>query len=56
MGSVDWKIVIFASLGGVIGATAGTIFMQKKLNSNTVKKILAIILLIMAAKLLINII
>jgi len=56
MGSVDWRIVIIASLGGVIGATAGTIFMQKKLNSNTVKKILAIILLIMAAKLLINII
>jgi len=51
MGSVDWKIVIIASLGGIIGATAGTIFMQKKLNANSVKKILAIILLIMAVKL-----
>jgi len=55
MGNVDWKIVVIASFGGIIGATLGTIFMQKKLNSNTVKKILALILLIMAAKLLINI-
>lgn len=51
MGSVNWIIVIIASVGGIIGATLGTIFMQKKLNANTVKKILAIILLIMAVKL-----
>ncbi len=56
IGSVNWNILIIASLAGIIGATLGTMFMQKKLNANTVKKILAIILLIMAVKLIFNII
>lgn len=56
LGSVDWNILIIASLAGIIGATLGTMFMQKKLNANTVKKILAIILLIMAVKLIFKII
>jgi uncharacterized membrane protein YfcA len=54
MGSINWRILIIASVAGVIGATLGTIFMQKKLNAATVKKILAIILLLMAAKLMFN--
>jgi uncharacterized membrane protein YfcA len=54
MGSINWRILIIASVAGVIGATLGTIFMQKKLNAATVKKILAIILLLMAAKLMYN--
>jgi len=55
MGSVDWKLIIIASVAGIAGATSGTIFMQKKLNAATVKKILAIILLIMAVKLILKI-
>lgn len=56
IGSVNWEILIIASLAGIIGATLGTMFMHKKLNANTVKKILAIILLVMAIKLIFNII
>lgn len=52
MGNIDWKILIIASVAGIAGATLGTIFMQKKLNANTVKKILAVILLLMASKLI----
>lgn len=52
MGIVDWKLSLIASIAGVAGATLGTIFMQKKLNPHTVKKILAFILLLLAAKLL----
>ena len=55
MGSVDWKLIAIASVAGIAGATLGTIFMQKKLNAGTVKKILAIILLIMAVKLIFKI-
>jgi hypothetical protein len=56
MGSINWHILIIASVAGIAGATLGTIFMQKKLNPNTVKKILAVILLIMAVKLIFKII
>lgn len=56
MGNINWHILIIASIAGIAGATLGTIFMQKKLNSNTVKKILAVILLLMAVKLIFKII
>jgi uncharacterized membrane protein YfcA len=52
MGSVNWRILIIASVAGITGAGLGTMFMHKKLNPSHVKKILAIILLIMAVKLL----
>jgi len=52
MGSVNWRLLIIATIAGTIGATVGTIFMQKKLNAGTVKKILAIILLLMAVKMI----
>ena len=52
MGSVDWKILAIASVAGIAGATLGTIVMQKRLSSASVKKILAVILLIMAVKLI----
>ena len=51
MGNIDWRIILIASVAGIGGATLGTIFMQKRLNPQTVKKILAVILLIMAIKL-----
>ncbi len=56
MGNVDWKLILIASAAGFAGATLGTMFMQKKLNPQTVKKILAVILLIMAVKLIFKII
>ena len=55
MGSIDWKLLAIASVAGIAGATLGTIFMQKKLNAQAVKRILAIILLLMALKLIWNI-
>jgi len=54
MGSVDWRLLAIASMAGIIGATLGTMFMHKNLNSKTVKRILAIILLVMAVKLIWN--
>lgn len=51
MGNINWRLVIIASVAGVAGATLGTMFMHKKLNPKTVKKILAVILLLMAVKL-----
>ncbi len=56
MGNINWHILIIASVAGLAGATLGTMFMQKKLNANTVKKILAVILLIMAIKLIFKVI
>ena len=55
MGNVNWHILIIASIAGIMGASIGTIFLHKKLNPSTVKKILAIILLIMAVKLIFTI-
>ncbi len=54
MGAVNWHIISIAATAGIFGSTTGTIFMQNKLNPRTVKKILAIILLIMATKLIIS--
>ena len=51
IGAVDWKLSAIAAISGLAGATLGTIFMQKNLNPATVKKILAVILLLMAVKL-----
>lgn len=50
MGNIDWRLLAITSAAGIAGATLGTMFMHKKLNPKTVKKILAFILLIMAAK------
>ncbi len=56
MGEVNWHVLLVASAGGVIGATMGTIWMHNRLHPQTVKKVLAIILLIMAVKLLFKLI
>ena len=56
MGDINWEITIIASLGGIIGAVLGTMFMHNRLNPQSVKKILAVILLIMAVKLIFKII
>ncbi len=56
MGNIDWKITLIASVSGLVGAILGTRFMHNRLQAKTVKKILAIILIIMATKLIIKII
>jgi hypothetical protein len=56
MGVINWRILIIASLAGIAGATLGTMFMHKKLETSHVKKILAVILLLMAIKLILNLI
>jgi uncharacterized membrane protein YfcA len=53
LGTVNWHILLIATSAALLGAMAGTLFMQKKLNPHIVKKILAVILLLMAVKLLI---
>ena len=55
LGSVNWHILLIASFAGVFGASLGTMFMHNKLNHNTVRKILAVILLLMAIKLILKI-
>jgi len=52
MGQVNWRLMLIVSVAGLGGATLGTAFMQKTLNSGSVKKILAVILLLMAAKMI----
>ncbi len=54
MGYIDWPVLGTVSLAGIGGATLGTIVLHKKLEANKVKKILAIILLLVAVKLLLN--
>ncbi len=55
MGNINWRLLLIVSVAGIIGATLGTTFMQRKLEPKTVKRILGLILLLMAGKLLINI-
>ena len=52
MGHVDWRLMIIVSVAGIAGAGLGTMFMHKKLNPGSVKKILAVILLLMAVKMI----
>ena len=56
MGKVNWNLLIWVSLAGVAGATLGTMFMHKNLNHKTVKKLLAVILLAMAVKMILKVI
>jgi len=55
MGSINYKILLLVSAAGIGGASLGTAFMQKHLNAITVKKILAVILLVLAVKLFLKI-
>ena len=54
MGNIDWYILTIVTIPAVIGAYLGTVFMHKKLNTKTVKRVLAFILLLMAVKLIIT--
>lgn len=52
MGKVNWPLLLWVSVAGYTGANLGTMFMQKRLDVNTVKKILAIVLLAVATKMI----
>ena len=54
MGHVNWRIMLIASAGGIAGAMLGTHVLHNHLNQQTVKKILAVILLLMAIKLILK--
>ncbi len=55
MGHVNWHIMWIASAGGLGGAILGTHVMHNHLNQQTVKKILAVILLGMAVKMILKV-
>lgn len=56
MGNVDWRLMIIISIAGLGGAGLGTMFMHRNLNPAIVKKILAVILLLMAVKMIFKLI
>lgn len=56
MGSVPWMILIFAGTAAWTGGYLGTAVMHKNLKSKTVRKILGIALLILAAKMILKLI
>ncbi len=52
MGSVNLKLLIFVSIAGLAGGYLGTHFTHSKLSSNAIKKILAIVLFLIAIKMI----
>jgi len=54
MGHVNWQVMLIASAGGLGGALLGTHIMHNHLDQQTIKKILAVILLLMAVKLILK--
>ena len=54
MGENSWEYLVGCSLAAFIGGMAGTAVMQRWINPKMVKKILAIILLIMAVKMILK--
>jgi len=52
MGTVQWKVMILASLAAYVGGFLGTSFMQGRLKPGTVKKFLGLVLFGLAAKMI----
>ena len=50
MGSVNWNLLTFAAIGSIAGAVLGSWLMHKKLDAGQVKKIIGIVLYVIAAK------
>ena len=48
--SVNWNLLTFAAVGSIAGAILGSWLMHKKLDANQVKKIIGIVLYVIAAK------
>jgi len=56
MGHIRWILLITVSFFGILGAYLGTVVMHKKLNHTLVKRIIAIILLAVAIKMILKLI
>lgn len=56
LGAVSWKLLAFAGIAAWAGGYLGTIVMHKKLRSTTVRKFLAATMLLLAVKMVINLI
>jgi uncharacterized membrane protein YfcA len=54
MGTIDFKILLFAGIAAYAGGYTGTIFMQKKMKPEAVKKFLGFFLILIAVKLFLN--
>jgi hypothetical protein len=54
MGSVEWQVLLFAGVAAWAGGYAGTVFMQKKMKPEAVKKFLGCVLILLAIKLCFN--
>lgn len=50
MGSINWHLLTFATIGSVAGAVVGSWLMHKKLDAGQVKKVIGIVLYAIAAK------
>lgn len=55
LGDFSWKILLFAGVAAWIGGYLGTIVMHRKMRPVTVKKILGVVLLLLAFRLLLNV-
>jgi uncharacterized membrane protein YfcA len=49
-GAVNWNLLSFAAVGSIAGALLGSWLMHKKLDANQVKKIIGVVLYVIAAK------
>ncbi len=49
-GSINWNLLAFSGVGSIAGAIVGSWLMHKKLDANQVKKIIGIVLYVIAAK------
>lgn len=56
LGDFSWKILLFAGVAAWGGGYLGTVVMHHKMRSATVKKILGIVLLLLAARLIFNLV
>lgn len=55
LGDFSWKMLLFAGVAAWIGGYLGTIVMHRKMRSATVKKVLGVVLLLLAFRLLMNV-
>ncbi len=49
-GSINWNLLAFAATGSIAGAILGSWLMHRKLDANQVKKIIGVVLYVIAAK------
>jgi uncharacterized protein len=52
IGNINWRLLLFAAVGSVAGAIAGSWLMHRKLQAGQVKKIIGVVLYAIAVKML----